>query len=120
MKLRWVAVIAVSALAASASCHPKPASGTGGSPGQCLLDGDACVQDDDCCGFVCTNGTCGCGPCGCYEHLCSEDGESCMLDCECCGNACVANACSSCLGPRGTCAQDSDCCSQHCTMNACQ
>ena len=55
---------------------------------QCLPDGEACTSDEDCCGHVCSGGTC-----RTLGSKCIARGD-CYLDSECCNGFCVGRSAS--------------------------
>jgi hypothetical protein len=62
----------------------------------CLVSGQGCGNDSDCCGGVCQNGMC----LGLPGDECSDEGGTCTIDADCCNfpaETCQAN---------GTCGTD--------------
>jgi hypothetical protein len=94
----------------------------------CVLAGDPCVGDGDCCGGHCADGNCDGStypngyyctqPTDCdsdicdstHTCVCAANGQSCIRSPGCCSGYCgFDEVCGPCM-PGGVCQKDSDCC----------
>jgi hypothetical protein len=72
--------------------------------GGCLSEGEQCQSDEDCCGFLRCDGTCG--------QACSFESEECSSSDDCCGVlVCDGGACEYCAESGQSCGGSIGCCS---------
>ncbi|MBN2197319.1 MAG: hypothetical protein JW751_31240, partial [Polyangiaceae bacterium] len=103
--------------AGSAGAPTAGAVGTGVDfPIGCSLFGDACVDTDECCSHICTDGVCSSN-----VIECGGPGDSCGADTDCCNLNCVDSECSAaaCTPDDEACAGSGECCSGTCTNDRC-
>jgi hypothetical protein len=101
------ALVRVSALASLVAmlCFGGCTTGTSNA---CLLEGDPCSTDADCCNGYCdASGTCSGG-------ACAADGELCSSDAECCTGFCDSGGACTCGLEGAPCSAALDCCSGYC------
>ncbi len=91
--------------------------GDGGVATTCLKFGAACTMNGDCCGGVCSSGSCA-------YPACTSDGVACTVNGDCCSQSCVSGTCAAlnatCKTLGNGCTSAAQCCSALCSGGTCQ